>query len=146
MTHSLALCLVIAIGGMGPGGPAGLPVDGPELFRLWQHELQLSDEQLAEIDELHFETRLEMVKKRASVETAELEFAREMDAYQPNEARVMELFETLHKARMELERLHVRNRLRMKSILSDTQQHQLKRLLMEHRSERVGPPPQRRPR
>jgi Spy/CpxP family protein refolding chaperone len=145
MIERLALCVLVAVGGVSQTSVSRPLHNGPEFFQLWQEELQLSDEQLDRINELHFETRLEEIEKRSLVERAELELAREMDATDPSEERVMDLFEDAHEARMELERIHLRNRLRMKSILSETQERALRRLLAEHRAaraQRKGPPPQ----
>jgi Spy/CpxP family protein refolding chaperone len=145
MTARLALCILVAVGGMSQSSVAR-PFGGDlGVFQLWQEELRLLDEQLAEIKELRFEMRLDEIEKRALVETAELELAREMEATHPDEERVMHLFEDVHKARMELERIHVRNRLRMTSILTETQELALRRLLNEQRTEGRGAPLPRRP-
>lgn len=146
MTRRSALYVSVAVGVMSQSSIAGPLAGGPEIFQLCQEELRLSDEQLAEIKELHFAMRLDEIEKRASVETAELELARGMDAADPEEERIMQLFEDVYKARMDLERIHVRHRLRMKSILTETQELELKRLLHEQRAQRKGPPPHGRPR
>jgi Spy/CpxP family protein refolding chaperone len=134
MVRVFALCTMVLIGGMSQSSSAQPPREGPGIFQLWQDELQLSDEQLAGIKDLHFEMRLEEIKRRASVETAEVELAREMEASLPNEERVMHVFENLHKARLELECIHLQTRLRMKFILSETQEATLRALLAEHRA------------
>ncbi len=120
---------------------------GPEMFEMWREELELSDEQLIRIKELHFDTRVTEIEKRAIVELAELELTREMDQDAPDETKAMRLFDDVHEARGELEKVHLKNRLRMKGILTKEQQVTLGRLLREKREERRMPPQRhRRPR
>lgn len=118
------------------------PPRGPELFRNLQDELGLSEGQMQEIEELHYESRLQEIEKRADLARAELDLDKALAETNPNESQVFQKFERVCTTRAALERIHLEKRLGIRKILSEDQQDKLRRLLMErrppHREHRRG--------
>ena len=109
------------------------PIDGPELFRDLQDELALSDAQITEIEEIHWEARAEEIEKRAQLELAELEFQKIMAQDDPEDKDVMNAFERVGIARMELEKIHIRRRLEVNRILTKEQKFEMRRHMKERK-------------
>ncbi len=109
------------------------PPRGPELFRNLQDELGLNEGQMEEIEELHYESRLQEIEKRADLARAELDLDKAMAETIPNESQALQAFERVCTTRAALERIHLEKRLAMRKILSPDQQDKLRRLLHERR-------------
>jgi len=118
--------------------PCGAQPPGP--LERWRSELELTEEQIMSIDEIQYASRVDEIARRAALERAELELDREMRKSAPDESKAMRLFDDVHKARGELERIHLRTRLKIRGILTQ-EQHQLLEDLMKHEEE-----PQEKPR
>lgn len=116
------------------------PIHGLDFLHNVQDELALTDEQVTELEEIHWEARSEEIEKRAQLERVELEFQKLMDSDEFVETDIMRAFERVATARMELEKIAIKRRLHIKRILSADQEDELKRLIKERK-----PHPHRKP-
>ncbi|MBN1424975.1 Spy/CpxP family protein refolding chaperone [Candidatus Fermentibacteria bacterium] len=91
----------------------------------WREELGLTDEQIVKIGDIQYASRVDEIGRRAELERAELELEREMRKAMPEESTALRLFDAAHKARGELERIHLRTRLRVRAILTPEQDREL---------------------
>lgn len=103
------------------------PPPGPPLEEM-REELGLSDEQIAKIGDIRYSARRDEITRRAELERVELELERELSKASPDESTALRLFDAAHTARGELERIHLRTRLRIRAILTPEQERELQKL------------------
>ena len=106
--------------------PCGAQPPGP--LERWRSELELTEDQITRIDEVQYASRVDEIARRADLERAELELDREMRKPAADESAVLRLFDAVHEARGQLERLHLRTRLKIRGILTPEQHQRLEDL------------------
>ncbi len=143
-------CLIVALAsvageglGQRPGrGPAGRGPDGTAILQ----EAGLSAEQIEQISQIRDEVRREVIGLRAEVQTARLDFRREMDAETPDEAAVMAALERIHAVQLQIRKAQVSGLLRARAIAGPEAWAEIRQETedwfeerMERRRERAGP-------
>lgn len=130
---------------LGPGGPIGhVPLGPPQPVRgigpgpgAWWKEsevvkkLELSEIQVARIEQAYLEHRLRSVDLRADLEKQEIELQPLLEADRPDEAKVAARIDLITTARGKLEKEHAMMLLAIRRVLSVEQWKQLQALQQE---------------
>ncbi len=105
-------------------------------------ELELTEDQVSQINELRFAAEKNAIATRSKIELAELELKKMMQDEQPDENKIKNKIEEIGKLKTELRWTQVQNHLKIKSLLTPEQQEKLKDLKKKQlmsRMHREGP-------
>lgn len=121
----------------GPGGP-GVMMYRKEMGKWWRNsdvakKLQLSDAQLAQLDDTFYQHRLKLIDYGAEMEKQDLKLQTLVDADVPNEGQVESQVDQVLAARGKLEREYTMMNLDLRKVLSLEQWRQLKSIQGTHR-------------
>lgn len=139
--------------------PPGPPPNAPtrhrhEMGKWWQNseiakQLQLSDGQVSQLDQIFFDHRLKLIDYGADMEKQDLKLQNLLDADVPNESQINSQVDQVLAARGKLERETTMMNLDLRKVLSVEQWKQLKSIREERGGTRdtffykriPGPPP-----
>lgn len=136
-------------GGPGPSGPM-VVMRGPGPGAWWRDSqvtktLELSEAQIARIEQTYMAHRLRLVDLRADLEKQELRLQPLLDVEQPDEAKVAAQLDAITAARGKLEKEHALMLLAVRRVLTVDQWKRLQALQHERamsiRGGPMGPPP-----
>ena len=143
-----------AVGGRvttaGPGGH-GVVVYRREMGKWWQNsevakKLQLSDSQIAQLDQIFYDHKMKLIDDQASVEKQDLKLQSLLDQDSPDDKQVSAQVDQVLASRGQLEREYTMMHLALRKVLTVDQWRQLKSMEAEHgpgrhmgRGNRPGP-------
>jgi len=91
----------------------------------------LSDEQTQKLDKISYESKLQMIDLRATLEKEQLMLGRQLQADQPNEDAVLGQVDKVSQARAAVERARVQTMLATRNVLTTDQWKKLKAARMD---------------
>jgi Spy/CpxP family protein refolding chaperone len=126
----------------GPGERGGPMGHRGDMGKWWQNselakKLQLSDQQIKQLNDIFFEHRLKLIDYQADMEKQDLKLQAVLDEDSPSEGQVGSQVDQVLAARGKLEREFTMMNLSLRKVLSVEQWRQLK-ALREERHERDG--------
>lgn len=139
----------------GPGGPGGPPgmagFHGPAMGKWWKdsnlvRELDVSDAQVRQIEQIFQDHRLDLIDLRANLEKQEAILEPLIDADNPDEAKVEAQFDKVAAARANLEKSNARMLLAIRRVLTVDQWKKLQARTRDRNFDYRGPRAPRPPR
>jgi Spy/CpxP family protein refolding chaperone len=120
------------LGNRGMHGPMGEWWKNPELVQ----KVGLNDEQTEKLDKISYESQLQMIDLRATLEKEQLMLGRQLQADQPDKDAVLGQVDKVSQARAAIERARVQTMLATRDVLTVEQWKKLKAARMDfhHRS------------
>jgi Spy/CpxP family protein refolding chaperone len=106
----------------GPRGPEGTWWRNTELAK----KLNLSDQQVQQMEQIYQQNRLKLIDQVAAVQKAEVTLEPMLAADKPDENQVLAQIDKIAQARAELEKSHARMLLGIRQVLTADQWKQLK--------------------
>lgn len=121
--------------GMHGKGMMGRGTQGAGIDR-WAEELDLSDRQLEQLEQMRMDHRMQMIDARAELEKAQLRLRTLMDNENASEQEVMRAIDEVAQIRAGLQKARYSNHQQCLSVLTDNQRDQLEQLREERRDQR----------
>ena len=129
----------------GQGGGMMGPLHAPGMNGKWWNntelakKLNLTDQQVQQMEQIFQQYRLKLIDQRATVEKAEVTLQPMLEADRPDETQVLAQIDKVAQGRAELEKLNARMLLGIRQVLTADQWKQLKSEMPQPRMRRMGP-------
>ncbi|MFC1848691.1 Spy/CpxP family protein refolding chaperone [candidate division CSSED10-310 bacterium] len=125
-------------GRMHRGDHQGMPGTPAQFFKIHASDLDLSDKQLTNIEQICAPVEKETIQLRADIQILRTDIQAEMDKEKPDRAKVFALIDDVSKLESQLHKSHITVRLDINEILTPEQQEKVKTFHQKRRMREKG--------